>query len=98
MAVPRHEAGADLRASGVVLVGAGEACKDLKMPTHTYGQSSPSLGDAKLRKPMVIEITEKNLNTLEKKRLFCICNSDLWNNSCFPWNIGKPHFQALLQG
>lgn len=98
MAAPRREAGADPRASGVVLVGAGEACKDLKIPTHTHDQSSPSLGDAKLRTPMVTEITEKNLNTLEKKRLFYIWNSDLWNNSCFPWNIGKPHFQALLQG
>lgn len=76
--------------------GAGEACKDLKMPTDTHGQSSPSSGDAKLRKPMVIEIIEKNLNTLEKKRLFYIWK--LWNNSCFPWNIGKLHFQALLQG
>ena len=51
----------------VVLVGAGEACKDLKMPTDTHGQSSPSLGDAKLRKPKVIEIIEKNLNTLKRK-------------------------------
>lgn len=70
MATLRHEAGADLRASDVVLVGAGEACRDLKMPAYTHGQSSPSLGDAKLRKPMVIEIIEKILNALEKTFLY----------------------------
>lgn len=70
MATLRHEAGADLRASGLVLVGAGEACKDLKMPAYTLSQSSPSLGDAKLRKPMVIEIIEKIVNALEKTFLY----------------------------
>lgn len=42
--------------------------QDIKMPTYIYGQSSPSLGDAKLRKPMVIEIIEKNFEYLRKEK------------------------------
>lgn len=76
----RREVGADLGAAGVGPVGAGDVPKDTKMPTYTHGQSSPSLGDAKLRKPKVIEITEKKLDYLRKDFNY-IWNSDLWNNS-----------------
>lgn len=37
------------------------------MTTYTHGQSSPSLGDAKLR-PMVIEIIEKKIEYLRKDK------------------------------
>ncbi|XP_006197526.2 complex I assembly factor TMEM126B, mitochondrial [Vicugna pacos] len=68
MAALGREAGADLRVAGVVPVGAGEEPKDIKMPTYTHGQSSPSLGDAKLRKPMIIEIIEKKFEYLRKEK------------------------------
>ncbi|XP_058926584.1 complex I assembly factor TMEM126B, mitochondrial isoform X1 [Kogia breviceps] len=63
-----REAGDDRSAAGVVPVGVGEAPEDIKMPTYIYGQSSPSLGDAKLRKPMVIEIIEKKFEYLRKEK------------------------------
>ncbi|XP_014645856.1 PREDICTED: complex I assembly factor TMEM126B, mitochondrial isoform X2 [Ceratotherium simum simum] len=38
------------------------------MATYTHGQPSPSLGDAKLRRPMVIEIIEKKFEYLRKEK------------------------------
>ncbi|XP_004434117.1 PREDICTED: complex I assembly factor TMEM126B, mitochondrial isoform X1 [Ceratotherium simum simum] len=67
MAALGREAGADLRDAGVP-VGAGGAPKDIKMATYTHGQPSPSLGDAKLRRPMVIEIIEKKFEYLRKEK------------------------------
>ncbi|XP_057552021.1 complex I assembly factor TMEM126B, mitochondrial isoform X2 [Hippopotamus amphibius kiboko] len=60
MAALGREAGEDLRAAGVG--------PDIKVPTYTHGQSSPSLGDAKLRKPLVIEIIEKKFEYLSKEK------------------------------
>ena len=54
MAVFRYEAGAKLRDSGVVRVGTEEAPKDVKMTASMHGQPSPSLEDAKLRRPVII--------------------------------------------
>uniref|UniRef100_A0A8C3W378 Transmembrane protein 126B n=1 Tax=Catagonus wagneri TaxID=51154 RepID=A0A8C3W378_9CETA len=68
MAALGREAGADLEAAGVRPVRAGEAPKDIKLPTYTHCQSSSSLGDAKLRKPMVIEIIEKKFDYLRKEK------------------------------
>ncbi|XP_036718216.1 complex I assembly factor TMEM126B, mitochondrial [Balaenoptera musculus] len=68
MAALGREAGADRRAADVVPAGAREAPKDIKMPTYIYGQSSPSLGDANLRKPMVIEIIEKKFEYLRQEK------------------------------
>lgn len=41
--------------------------KDIKMATNTHGPPSP-LGDAKLRRPMVIEIIEKKFEYLKKEK------------------------------
>ncbi|XP_055272103.1 complex I assembly factor TMEM126B, mitochondrial isoform X2 [Moschus berezovskii] len=41
---------------------------DIKIPTYTHGQSRSSLGDAKLRKPVVIEIIEKKIECLRKEK------------------------------
>ncbi|KAF6334492.1 transmembrane protein 126B [Rhinolophus ferrumequinum] len=68
MAALGREAGADLRDGSVVPVGAGEVRKDIKMATYTHGQPSPSVGDAKLRRPMVIEILEKKIEYLRKEK------------------------------
>ncbi|XP_047609806.1 complex I assembly factor TMEM126B, mitochondrial isoform X1 [Phacochoerus africanus] len=72
MAALGRGVGADLGAADVGPVEAGEAPKDIKMPTHTHGQSSPSLGDGKLRKPMVIEIIEKKFDYLRKEKTLYI--------------------------
>lgn len=42
--------------------------QDIKIPTYTHGQSRPSLGDAKLRKPVVIEIIEKKIECLREEK------------------------------
>ncbi|EHH23293.1 hypothetical protein EGK_06732 [Macaca mulatta] len=67
MAVFGYEAGAKLRDSGVVPVVTEEAPKDVKMTASMHGQPSPSLEDAKLRRPMIIEIIEKNFDYLRKE-------------------------------
>nr|AAI07901.1 TMEM126B protein [Homo sapiens] len=67
MVVFGYEAGTKPRDSGVVPVGTEEAPKVFKMAASMHGQPSPSLEDAKLRRPMVIEIIEKILTILEKK-------------------------------
>ncbi|KAM5224800.1 complex I assembly factor TMEM126B, mitochondrial isoform 1-T1 [Hipposideros larvatus] len=68
MAALGREAGADLRHGSVVPVGAGEVPKHIKMATYTHGQPSPSPGDAKLERPMVIEIIEKKIEYLRKEK------------------------------
>ncbi|XP_040111518.1 complex I assembly factor TMEM126B, mitochondrial isoform X2 [Oryx dammah] len=68
MAALGREAGDDVRVAGVVPVGAADVPKDIKIPTYTHGQSKPSLGDAKLRKPVVIEIIEKKIECLRKEK------------------------------
>ncbi|XP_043775162.1 complex I assembly factor TMEM126B, mitochondrial [Cervus elaphus] len=68
MAALGREAGDDVRVAGVVPVGAAEVPKDIKIPAYTHGQSRPSLGDAKLRKPVVIEIIEKKTECLRKEK------------------------------
>ena len=68
MAALGHEAGDDVWVAGVVPVGAAEVPKDIKIPTYTHGQSRPSLGDAKLSKPVVIEIIEKKIECLRKEK------------------------------
>uniref|UniRef100_A0A2K6D2N7 Transmembrane protein 126B n=1 Tax=Macaca nemestrina TaxID=9545 RepID=A0A2K6D2N7_MACNE len=67
MAVFGYEAGAKLRDSGVVPVVTEGASKDVKMTASMHGQPSPSLEDAKLRRPMIIEIIEKNFDYLRKE-------------------------------
>lgn len=42
--------------------------QDIKMATYTHGQPSPSVGDAKLRRPMVIDILEKKIEYLRKEK------------------------------
>ncbi|KAL4680448.1 hypothetical protein H8959_022389 [Pygathrix nigripes] len=61
------EAGTKLRDSGVVRVGTEEAPKDVKMTASRHSQPSPSLEDAKLRRPVIIEIIEKNFDYLRKE-------------------------------
>ncbi|XP_055272102.1 complex I assembly factor TMEM126B, mitochondrial isoform X1 [Moschus berezovskii] len=68
MAALGREAGDDVRAAGVVPAGAAQVPKDIKIPTYTHGQSRSSLGDAKLRKPVVIEIIEKKIECLRKEK------------------------------
>ncbi|XP_066226040.1 complex I assembly factor TMEM126B, mitochondrial isoform X2 [Saccopteryx leptura] len=68
MAALGREAGADLRDKGVLPVGAGEVPQDIKTAAYTHRQPSPSLGDAILRKPMVIEIIEKKFEYLRKEK------------------------------
>ncbi|XP_039704130.1 complex I assembly factor TMEM126B, mitochondrial isoform X1 [Pteropus medius] len=70
MAALGRDAGPDVRhgGGGVVPVGAGEVPKDIKMTTYTHGQPSLSLGDAKLRRPMVIEIIEKKIEYLRTEK------------------------------
>lgn len=58
---------ADLGEKGVP-VGAGEAPEDMEMATHTRGQHSLSLGDANLRRSMVIKIIEKKFEYLRKEK------------------------------
>ncbi|NP_001337323.1 complex I assembly factor TMEM126B, mitochondrial isoform f [Homo sapiens] len=67
MVVFGYEAGTKPRDSGVVPVGTEEAPKVFKMAASMHGQPSPSLEDAKLRRPMVIEIIEKNFDYLRKE-------------------------------
>lgn len=38
------------------------------MAAYTHGQPSPSLGDAKVRRPMVIEIIEKKFEYLRQEK------------------------------
>lgn len=42
--------------------------QDIKMTTYTHGQPSLSLADAKLRRPMVIEIIEKKIEYLRTEK------------------------------
>lgn len=42
--------------------------QDIRMATYTPGQPSLSLEDAKLRKPMIIEIIEKKIEYLRKEK------------------------------
>ncbi|XP_062058064.1 complex I assembly factor TMEM126B, mitochondrial-like [Lepus europaeus] len=68
MAALRGEAGGDVKDAGVVPLGTGEAPKDIRMATYTRGQPSPSLRDAELGRPMVIEIIEKKFEYLRKEK------------------------------
>ncbi|XP_012324956.2 complex I assembly factor TMEM126B, mitochondrial isoform X1 [Aotus nancymaae] len=68
MAALRYEAEAKLD-SGVEPVGAEEAPKDVKMTAYMHGQPSPFLEDAKLRRPMIIEIIEKKFECLKKEMI-----------------------------
>nr|XP_020036171.1 complex I assembly factor TMEM126B, mitochondrial isoform X2 [Castor canadensis]XP_020036172.1 complex I assembly factor TMEM126B, mitochondrial isoform X2 [Castor canadensis] len=42
--------------------------KDIKMAVYSHGQPTPSLRDAKLGRPMVIEIIEKNFEYLKREK------------------------------
>ncbi|XP_015332834.1 complex I assembly factor TMEM126B, mitochondrial [Marmota marmota marmota] len=68
MAAHRRQAGADLKGSGATPVGDGEAPEDIKMAIYMHGQPSLSLGDAKLRRPMVIDIIERKFEYLRKEK------------------------------
>nr|XP_048291132.1 complex I assembly factor TMEM126B, mitochondrial [Myodes glareolus] len=61
MAATKPQAGAKLRAAGAVQRGDGEAPQDIKMALYTHGRLIPSLGDAKLTRPMIAEVTGKTL-------------------------------------
>ncbi|XP_060032753.1 complex I assembly factor TMEM126B, mitochondrial [Erinaceus europaeus] len=74
MAVLRRAAESDLSA-GAGPVGPEEARKDLKIATFTHDQHSLSLGDAKHKRPTVIEFLEKKFQGLIEERSF--------NNSVF---------------
>ncbi|XP_012594122.1 complex I assembly factor TMEM126B, mitochondrial [Microcebus murinus] len=67
MAAVGRDVGADLRDAGVVPLGAGEVHKDIKIAASMHGQPGPSLEDAKLRRPLVIEIIEKKFECFRKE-------------------------------
>ncbi|XP_026640224.1 complex I assembly factor TMEM126B, mitochondrial isoform X2 [Microtus ochrogaster] len=60
MAAPKPQAGPESRAAGAVLRGDGEAPQDIKMALYTHGRLIPSLGDAKLTRPIMGKKSDYN--------------------------------------
>ncbi|XP_047373542.1 complex I assembly factor TMEM126B, mitochondrial [Sciurus carolinensis] len=68
MAAYRRQAEADLNGVSATPVGDGEAPEDIKMANYMHDLPSLSLGDAKLRRPMVIDIIERKFEYLRKEK------------------------------
>ncbi|KAH0500198.1 Complex I assembly factor TMEM126B, mitochondrial [Microtus ochrogaster] len=60
MAAPQPQAGPESRAAAAVLRGDGEAPQDIKMALYTHGRLIPSLGDAKLTRPIMGKKSDYN--------------------------------------
>lgn len=70
MAASKPQAGSELRAAGAVQRGDGEAPQDIKMALYTHGRLIPSLGDAKLTRPVIAEVTGKTLGYSKQPYIF----------------------------
>uniref|UniRef100_A0A8C5KFL8 Transmembrane protein 126B n=1 Tax=Jaculus jaculus TaxID=51337 RepID=A0A8C5KFL8_JACJA len=68
MAAPKRDSRSDLRDGGGAVPLDGEAPQVIKTTLFTHGQLIPSLGDAKLRRPMVMEVIEKKFEYLRKEK------------------------------
>lgn len=70
MAASKPQAGSEARAAGAVQRGDGEAPQDIKMALYTHGRLIPSLGDAKLTRPMIAEVTGKKFDYSKQPYIF----------------------------
>ncbi|XP_038169603.1 complex I assembly factor TMEM126B, mitochondrial isoform X2 [Arvicola amphibius] len=70
MAASKPQAGSELRAAGAVQRGDGEAPQDIKMALYTHGRLIPSLGDAKLTRPMIAEVIRRKFDYSQHPYIF----------------------------
>ncbi|KFO29259.1 complex I assembly factor TMEM126B, mitochondrial isoform X1 [Fukomys damarensis] len=68
MAALGREAGADPKCTGQLPMRNGEAHEGMKTAVYTHAQSSSAVGDAKFRRPMVIDVIEKKFENLRKDK------------------------------
>lgn len=70
MAASKPQAGSESRVAGAVLRGNGGAPQDIKMALYTHGRLIPSLGDAKVTRPMIAEIIRKKFDYNKQPYIF----------------------------